>query len=187
MKKVVVTAVAAVIGGIGTVAQAADTASEQGFYLGGVYSIVSYKEDNLETLEPKAIALQAGWNFNKYAALEGRIGFGAGSDSFQVPGLILHGPVKVEIKVDSYYSGLLRGTLPINDSFDVYGLAGFSSVKFKASSSRITTSGDSSFSFGAGGEVNLGGHSGLAIEWSRLLSGDGYDADALSVGYRYRF
>lgn len=174
-KSLIIAALAVMGGGVGSVAQAADTAPEQGVYLGGIYSFVSYKEDGLDTISPKTLAIQAGYNFNKNIALEGRIGFSAGSDTIQ----------GIDAKIDSYYSILFRGTLPVNDAFNVYALAGHTNGKGKVGVS--DTSSDSGFSYGIGAEARFAGHSAISLEWSRLLSGAHYDADALSVGYRYRF
>ncbi len=176
MKKLIIAAAA--IAGFGTVAQAADTAPEQGYYVGGVYNLVSYKEDNLDTIKPKALAILAGWNFNKNIAVEGRLGFGAGSDAIQ----------GVDVKVDSYFSALARGTLPVTDAFDVYGVIGLATGKLKASGFGVTVSeSDTSFSYGVGGEVKFAGRSAVSLEFGRMFSGDGYDVDALSFGYRYHF
>ena len=128
------------------------------------------------------MAIQAGYNFNKNIALEGRIGFGAGSDTIQ----------GIDVKVDSYYSILFRGTLPVNDAFNVYALAGHTNGKLKASALGVSdTFSDSGFSYGIGAEARFAGHSAVSLEWGRMLTGQffgaDYDADALSVGYRYRF
>jgi opacity protein-like surface antigen len=176
MKTMIAAAVAAL--GLSSAAIAADTAPEKGFYLGGVYSFVDYKEDGFDTVSPKAIAVLGGWNFNKNFALEARLGTGAGSDSMQ----------GIDFEVDSYLSILFRGTLPVNDVFSVYAVAGHTNGKLKASFlGESFSDSDSSFSYGIGGEFNVASRSGISLEWSRLLSGDDYDVDALSIGYRYRF
>lgn len=176
MKKVMIAALAVM--GMGVIVQAIAATPEQGFYVGGVYSIVSYDEDGFDTIKPKALALQAGWSFSKYLAAEGRLGFGAGSDDI----------LGIDVKVDNYFSALLRGTLPFNDAFAVYGVLGYTTGKLKASGYGITVSdSDSDFSYGIGVEATFAERHGVSVEWGRLLSGDGYDADALSIGYRYRF
>ena len=166
------------IAGVCSTAYAADEASDQGFYVGGVYSFIDYKESGYSSVKPKAIALMFGWQFIPNLALEGRIGAGAGSDD-------LGG---IDIKVDSYYSGLLRGTVPVSDSFNLYAIAGVTNGKLKASAGGITVSdSETKASYGVGVEFVVQKQSGISLEWGRFLSGNGYTADAISLGYRYRF
>lgn len=179
MKKIMMVAMATVGMGMGAAVSAAEAAPEQGFYVGGLYSFVNLDFDEIdETIEPKALALQAGWNFSKFLAVEGRLGFDAGSD--EIAG--------IDVKVENYFSGLLRGTVPFNDTFSVYGLIGFTSGKLEVSDADESVSDtDSGFSYGVGAEMTFAGRHGISLEWARLIPGDGYDADAVSVGYRYRF
>lgn len=167
-----------VLAGLYSTAYAADAPAGQGAYVGGVYSFIDYKESGIPAVKPKAIALMVGWQFNQNLAVEGRIGAGAGSDDLD----------GIDIKVDSYYSGLLRGTVPMTDSFNLYAIAGVTSGKLKASAAGVTVSdSETKASYGIGVEFVVQKQSGISVEWGRFLSGDGYTADAISLGYRYHF
>ena len=166
------------IAGLYSTACVADAPAGQGFYVGGVYSFVQYKESGYSTVQPKTIALSAGWQFSENLALEGRIGASAGSDDLD----------GIDIKVDSYYSALLRGSVPASDNFNIYAIAGVTNGKLKASVGGLTVSdSETKASYGIGAEFLIQKQSGIALEWGRFLSGDGYTADAISIGYRYRF
>ena len=166
------------IAGICSTAYAANAPTEPGFYLGGVYNFIDYKESGFSSVKPKAVAVMFGWQFNEYLAVEGRIGAGAGSDDLD----------GIEIKVDSYYSGLLRGSVPVSDYFNLYAIAGVTNGKLKASFAGVTASdSETKASYGVGGEFVVAKQSGLSLEWGRFLSGDGYTADAITIGYRYHF
>lgn len=172
-----ITAIVAAVS-LGGAAYAAEAPADRRAYVGGVYSFVDYKESGLPALKPKAVALQVGWQYNRNLAFEARLGTGAGSDDY----------LGVDVKVDSYFSALVRGVAPVSDSFNVYAVAGVTNGKLKASGYGVTaSSSESKASYAVGAELLFAKRSGIAVEWGRFLSGNGYTADALSLGYRYRF
>lgn len=184
MSRFIIAALAATsLGAAGTVARAAEP-GQPGFYVGGVLTRTNYKESGFPSASPTALALQAGWAYNEYLAVEARLGTGIASDSLGFQG------VDVDLKVDYYYSALLRATLPLRPDFNVYAVGGATEGKLKARALGVTSSdSDSAASFGAGLEYRFGPDTAMAVdlEYARLLSGDDYDLDGLSVGLRYRF
>jgi len=186
MKKVMGAALA--VAGLIASMQTAHAASEQGGYVGGQYNFGSVKFEDTDfgfskTAKPTALTVLGGWNFNEYFAVEGRIGFGAGSDSL-VAGL--------DVKVDSYFSALARGTFPVNEMFNVYGLLGLTSGKVKLEyDGGSSSSSDTGLAYGVGAEVNFAKQHGVSLEYAHLLKGseDGtdYTITSISLGYRYRF
>jgi len=164
--------------------RAAPSADDSGFYLGAALTRVTYKEIGFSDANPTALALMGGWRVNRYFAVEGRLGGGIANDSINVPGV-----GSIDLKLKSYFSVLARGTLPVSDQFDLYAVAGQTRADLGASVGGFSASGsDSSFSYAIGGEFLMGtSHSAVGLEFGRLLSGTGYDADAYSVTFRHYF
>lgn len=179
------TATALCASGLAAAAQPASSyADESGFYLGAQLSRIDYKEDGFNAAHPTALGVLGGWRMNRYFALELRLGGGVASDSIDVPSV-----GSIDLKLRSFYSALLRGTLPVSDQFDLYAVAGQTRADFSASALGASSSGsDSSFSYGIGVEFLMGAsHSAVGIEAGRFLSGSGYDADAFSINFRHNF
>jgi hypothetical protein len=183
MKTLLVAALAALSLGAAGQSLAAQNSDDAGFYLGIVLSRVNYKESGLSSVYPTALAVQGGWRFNPYFAVEGRAGGGVASDSLTVNG------ITADLKVKSYYSLLVRGNLPLADQFNLYAIAGETHGELQATSNGVSvTNSDSKASYGVGAEYVMGPeHSAVGVEYGRLFSGSGYDVDALSLTYRYNF
>jgi hypothetical protein len=188
MKTLFVCALAAIGLLLGTLASAAQysagNADGSSYYLGALLSRVNYKENGFSDAHPTALALMGGWRMNPYFGLEARLGGGVASDRISVPGV-----GSVDLKVRSYFSALVRGSLPVSDQFDVYAVAGGTRGEFSASAGGVSASGsDSSFSYGVGMEFLMGtSRSAVGLEAGKFLSGSGYDADALSITFRHDF
>ncbi|MFM1886428.1 MAG: hypothetical protein RL026_1585 [Pseudomonadota bacterium] len=155
-------------------------ARDAGAYLGGNLSRISFDDTGGTSPHPIAIGMQLGYDFGPHLALEARGGTGLSGDSATVEG------IDIDFKVKSFIGGYLRGTLPLSDSFDVYGLLGYASGKISGSAMGITVSdSEDDLSWFVGAEYNFGTDSrnGLAIEWGQVVE----DAKAVSIAYRYRF
>ncbi len=188
MKTLIVATVAAstmVAASLASAAQySAPNADDSGYYLGAVLTRVNYKENGFGDANPTALALMGGWRMNRYFALEGRFGGGVANDSINVPGV-----GNIDLKIKSYFSFLVRGTLPVSNQIDLYAVAGQTRGDLAASSGGFSASGsDSSFSYGIGAEYLMGtSHSAVGLEAGRLVSGTGYDADAFAITFRHNF
>lgn len=171
---------------MGATALPAAAMANQHSYVGVQFSQVEYKESGVPDVEPTAIAIKAGAQLSDYLAVEARVGFGAGDDSAS------EGPLKLTIEVDNYISAYVKPTLPLGERFSVYALAGVTRSKLKAEITSVLpaesdTDSQTDLSYGVGADLNLSTNSFVSVEYARLLNGDDYDLDALSVGLGFRF
>ena len=160
-------------------AQANDNA-----YFGISFFNVAYQEDGVPEVNPTAIGFRLGSSLNPNVAVEGRFGIGMGEDSAVVFG------VPIDVEVDNFFGVYLKGIAPLNDSFAIYGLLGWTRGELTASVPGFGISvseSDSDLSFGFGADINLSGTAALNIEWAKLFEGDGYEVDAASIGITVKF
>ncbi|MCP1676336.1 hypothetical protein J2T57_003497 [Natronocella acetinitrilica] len=84
-----------------------------------------------------------------------------------------------------YLMGLfVRGDIPITRYTSLYGLVGFSELKYTLANDSDR---DSSVSFGFGGDFQVSNNTSLNIDWIRYINETDYDYSALSLGARWRF
>jgi len=165
----------------GAVLAAEPAPAESGAYWGVYLGQVRDSESGAPSFSPTAFLAGLGWELNRNVAFEARIGTGVGSDSKTVSG------VPVDFKLKEFYGGYLRWTLPLSDGFSLYALTGYGHGKLEASALGATASTtDGSFSGAVGGEFALSRSGAIAVEYGRLVSGSGYDANLISIGYRMR-
>src|SRR5690606_13920656 len=168
---------------MGAAALPAVAMANQHSYVGLQYSQVEYKESGAPDIEPTAIAVKAGAQLSDFLAVEARVGFGAGDDSVSAGG------TKLSLEVDNYISAYLKPTLPVGERFAVYALAGVtrSKLEMKTNTGFSDTDSQTDLSYGVGADLNLSTNSFVSVEYARLLKGDDYDLDALSIGLGFRF
>ena|SRR6202166_111758 len=148
---------------------------DSGFYIGANAGEIFYKEQGLDTMVPGVAFMNIGEQFNRYLAIEGRIGAGISGDQF--------GFYHVDVPV--VYGGYVKGILPLAPWFSGYAIAGVGGVQLHRNYPDFNSN-DVGFSVGLGGEFTLYGGARLHAEWARLDSGTndgfGYTVDQLSVG-----
>lgn len=160
----------------------AQPAGSQGLYAGATLTRAAYKEEGFPTAYPIAIGGKIGKPLNPNFAVEGRFGFGVADDEVDVGGL----PVAVDI--DYYFGVYGKGILPLSSQASVYGLIGITQAKLTASVGGFSASdSDSDISFGVGAEFGISPAAAISVEWARLLKGDGYKVDGLSLGVSFKF
>jgi len=100
--------------------------TNSGFYLGLAYGMGEWNYDRVNgnddgTFDFDTIILQAGYNFNKYIAVEGRYWFGLDtSDTFA------NGD-SGEVNIDAW--GIyVKPQYPVTEAFKIYGLLGYASI-----------------------------------------------------------
>ncbi len=165
----------------GAVLAAEPAPTESGAYWGVYIGQVRYSESGLPSFNPTAFLASLGWELNRNVAFEARIGTGIGSDSKTVSG------VPIDLKLKDFYGGYLRWMLPLSNGFSLYALTGYGHGKLEASSMGFTASTtDGSFSGGVGAEFAMNRSGAVGVEYGRLVSGSGYDANLISIGYRMR-
>lgn len=110
------------------------------------------------------------------------MGFGLDEDRITVAS------VPLDFELDYYFSGLLKGILPLAPRFAVYGVAGFTIGKFRASSPALfLDKWEADFSYGAGAEFGFLPATSLSAEWQRMFEGPDHEVDAFSVALNFRF
>jgi hypothetical protein len=154
----------------------------QGMYAGVTLTRAEYKEEGFSAVNPTVVGGKIGKQFNPNFAVEGRFGIGVADDTVDAGGL----PVTVEI--DYYFGVYGKGILPLSSAASVYGLLGFTQAKLTASAAGFSASdSDGDISFGLGGEFNVSPKTSVSLEFARLLKGDGYRIDGLSLGVSFKF
>jgi opacity protein-like surface antigen len=153
-----------------------------GAYGGIILSQLDYKQSGSASARLTGIAGALGTVLNPHFAIEVRAGLGLDDDQIYV----CANPATVEL--DAYFSGLLKGILPLAPRFGIYGLAGATIGKFAASSNGLyVDKWESDFTYGAGAEIGFAPNMSLGLEWLRMLEGSGYRLDAASLAFNFRF
>jgi opacity protein-like surface antigen len=156
--------------------------ADAGMYAGANITQIGYKEDGFATVEPIAVAFKLGKQFSPNFALEGRIGLGVADDDIDVGG------IPVSLEVDNYYGVYGKAILPLSETASVYGLLGFTRGKLTISANGFSQSdSDSDLSFGLGAEFTVAPTAFVSVEWARLLKGDDYKVNGISLGIGFKF
>jgi opacity protein-like surface antigen len=153
-----------------------------GVYGGVSYVEAEYKEDGVPTANPSLVSFRVGSSLNKNLAVEGRFGVSLGDDQVRVLG------VDVDVKVDNFYGLYAKGILPLGNAFSLYGLVGFTQAKVTASAlGNSASTSDSDLSYGFGADFELSRTMSVNLEWAKLVEGDAYKLNGISVGMNFRF
>lgn len=173
-------AVAALASAAAAPAQAQE--ARPGSYGGLIFSELTYSQSGADTARLTNFGGLLGYVFDPHWSIETRLGFGLNDDRIMV------GATPVDVDLDYYWSALLKGIVPLAPRFGVYGLAGFTIGKFRASTPALfVNKWETDFSYGAGVEIGLQPATSLTAEWQRLFQGSGYHLDAVSVALNFRF
>jgi OOP family OmpA-OmpF porin len=168
--------------------------SDAGWYIGGAYGMSSFSVDTAGI--PSSVTVDdsdtgfkifGGFQFNKHLGAEiGYVDFGKVGFSGSALGI----PVTGDTGVTAYtIAGV--GTLPLNESFALFGKVGMFSwtAKGNASAGGVSISADDSGSdvfYGIGARYNMNKNWGLTLELEQYDSSD--DSVMLtSLGVRYKF
>ncbi|WP_425667639.1 porin family protein [Vibrio tubiashii] len=147
------------------------------------------------------VNLVAGYDFNQYLAVEGRVGIPSSSETSSKNLVTLEG------KPQTSYAVFGKGTLPITEMFSVYALAGFGSSPYKIDASIGPFNGSQKFDkvslqYAAGVEVNFTPQIAMTAEYGMYGSGKTdivlsedlglrsnakYDTTAFNIGIKYKF
>jgi OOP family OmpA-OmpF porin len=155
--------------------------SDAGWYLGGAYGMTSL---NLDTSSLPGVNVDdsntgfkifGGFQFNKYLGAEvGYVDFGKFAVTSSTGDLSA-----------TAYTLAGVGTLPLNESFALFGKVGMWSWKSKSSAPNIEGDSGSDVFYGAGARYNLNKNWGLTLEVEQYDSND--SVMFTSLGVRYKF
>ena len=166
------------------------TADESAFYVGvGVSGATVHNDNNAEEITATAVVLQAGYQYNRYIAIEGR--YNIGVDTSYDAGTLVPAPT---------YSGdfssggvYLKPIYPIGD-FAIYGLVGYGGVMLTN-----LAGGDAvvdGLQYGAGVSYQVTETISVFADYTSLYDDKGFDytatldnitADIWTVGLSYKF
>jgi len=143
-------------------------------YLGADYALVDVDNTNLG-----AIILKAGYQFNNWAAFEGRTGFGVRDKSINIDGL------DIDVELNNLYGGYFVVRLLQNTNAYPYLIAGYTKAEVEASSSLYSvsvTEDESDFSFGVGANFELSESILGNFEFMRYLDKNESEVNGISLG-----
>ncbi|WCP69020.1 porin family protein [Vibrio tubiashii] len=180
--------------------------AHEGLYVGGNFQMGNFNLEAPSEINPviknaidgkytaATVNLVAGYDFNQYLAVEGRVGLPSSSESSMAYGVTLEG------KPQTSYAVFGKGTLPITEMFSVYAMAGVGSspykVEAKLGSESVSAKFDKvSLQYAAGVEVNFTQQIAMTAEYG--MHGYGkqdiggkeakYDTTGFNIGVKYKF
>lgn len=170
------------------IAIAAAPASAQGFYVDGGYTFFGIDvEDSGSSIDVDlgAITGHAGYNINDLFAVEAEVGFGVADEEFS------GGGVSTDISLSYLIGAFGKVQYPVQDNINLFARAGVvnAELELEASGGGATFSdsaSDTGFGIGVGADAYFGERSGLRVDYTRYDIED-LEADAFSIGYKYRF
>jgi hypothetical protein len=150
-------------------------------YVGLSAGPLLYKEDGLSTITPTVFLFHIGQSFNRFVAIEARVG--TGLDSGEWDGY--------RARVDAEYAGYVKGSLPMTPWFSGYALAGVNALQMHRNYPDFNST-ETGFSYGLGAEAALVRGTSLTLEWVRLTTGTNdyvyhYSADQVALGVIWRW
>lgn len=170
------------------------TEDVSGFYAGLGYSYMEYEssfvDGNLaETAEGNAVTVLAGYDFNKYIALEGRYSITLGD--------ITYNDTDIESEISNI--GLyLKPMFPM-EKITLYGLLGYGKVTVDFNDNGADKISESGFQWGLGASVAATDNVALFVDYTKLYDDTGmdgslsnyenldFDIDSINVGITYKF
>jgi opacity protein-like surface antigen len=156
--------------------------AEWGPYAGISASQLRYQKDGFPTAEPTTLALRIGNQFNRYFAVEARLGAGISNSTISAHGTPL------TLTVDHLYGIYAKGIIPVTSWFAPYGMVGATHASLTTSTGVFKSSvagGD--ISYGLGADFAVSRKISLNLEAARLSSGRGSKVDAVSLDIAYKF
>ena len=162
----------------------AEHEKEADFYL--LYGVADYEDDLVSGLDPTGVAIRFVPATDRWFGYEGRIGLGISEGKDNVD--TLTGTVEVEVDVHTIVGLYLNAHTNISDTFLVYGLAGFSWVRYSLEFDDTTlqdTEDESGFTYGFG--IDIGSHKSLTLnlEFMQYLDKSDFDLSVVSLGISF--
>jgi len=145
--------------------------STSSFYAGLGYSYMTMDPDNSSEVNGDAILLLAGYNFNRYIAVEGR--YSGLTDCLENTAIYL--------KPMYPFGGI-----------SLYGLLGYGQIDYDGGQSLS----ESGFQWGIGASYEVAENIGVFVDYTNFYDDTGFDghfpnqdilADAINIGFTYKF
>lgn len=186
MKKVIlITAMTAISMGV--------MADERGPYFGVSTGFTMYEEDDSfgissDTANILTLSLNAGYEFNEFVSIEGRIGKGLADGEMELTNGF--SKADVDISVDYLTSAFVKFRLPNSSAATPYVLLGGTKGKLTAEFagfSESTSESDSSYGVGVDLQMDEDTETTLIVEYVNYLDKKGAEVTGLNVGFIKRF
>ena len=162
------------------------------FYIGLGFGQAAINDNpTAEEITSTMLMLQAGYQYNDYVALEGRVSFGFSSD--YEPGLTSNASGDFDDDISSW--GIyVKPMYPVTEAFDIYALLGYGGVGLGNLESGDAY--ESGFQWGLGAQYEVMDNILIFADYVSLYDDTGFDyraqledvdADAWTLGVSYRF
>lgn len=158
-------------------------AQDTGFTLSGGYTRMQ-----LDDYELDLITFRGGYDFSEYFGVEGQLDLGIDGDTANgcPTGYVC---AAVQRELDLEYGAGLYGVarLPIGETFNIFGRAGYQHADFDANFTPTGGIGDGSFAWGVGAQWDFAETSGVRFDYTRADFDGLGEADSFSLSYVLRF
>jgi len=165
---------------------------DSAFYVGIGFGQAAINDDTTdEEIKSTMLMLQAGYQYNAYVALEGRISFGLNTDYY--PGYTTNTGGEYDSDISSW--GIyVKPMYPVTDAFDIYALLGYGGTQLGNLESGDAY--ESGFHWGLGAQYAITENILIFADYVKLYDDTGFDyraqlddvnADAWTAGLSYKF
>ncbi|MEM7767737.1 MAG: porin family protein [Pseudomonadota bacterium] len=160
-------------------------AHAQGFYVDGGYTFIGIDVEDAGTsfdADIGAITGHAGFDINEFLAVEGEVGVGVDDEEVSAAG------IDAELGLNYLVGAYGKAQYPVSETISLYARAGVVNAELEAevSGAGSDSASDTGFGFGVGADAYLSDRGGIRVDYTRYDIED-LEADAFSVGYKFRF
>jgi len=169
--------------------------NESGLYVGVGISSLKLKDDFTdEEFTATGMMLQAGYQYNKYLAIEGRYNLHVGDVSYDKGNL--KGVNYDDYPTDFTNLGIYIKPMYSIDDFSAYALLGYGEVELTNIPQGDEDRTEAGFQWGLGLGYNFNENISIFVDYVRMYDGEGFDgratnrnvvADAWTLGVTYKF
>jgi opacity protein-like surface antigen len=178
MKKIIF---AGAVAALSTIAIGAQAQEKSGFYTEFGVMQAYYKEPTANFNNAMA-AITLGYSINKNIAVEVMGATSIGEANFNI------GSTRINAKTSGATGAYVKGSLPVDNSFEVFAKAGVTNGKVEASSAYGSAwSSGSSFSYGAGMQFNFTKDVYATAQYMSYYDRKGISITGPSVSVGYKF
>ena len=162
----------------------ADSTDGEDIYAGVQYGFGDFSVSDIsQDFDPQVIVGRFGLRNDNFA-LEARLGSGIKSDTQNI-----QGTGNVNLYIDQFYGAYGIGHFNFNESFSVYGLAGFTYVKasLRNQIGLSESDSDNGLSIGAGADYGVGENVTLNIEYTSYIIDSDFELKVLGLGVTFGY
>lgn len=138
---------------------------------------INYKSNGFET-NLTAFSGKLGYELTDYINIESMIGTGISDGDTG----------SAVINLDYILGAHLKGEYPINTSFSIYGIVGYTSAQLTAKTTKDkATDTTSSATYGAGLGYNINNNTTIFLDYTKYIDRSYLELSGLTLGYKYSF